>query len=197
MWHCGLALAMGLTVSGCEQPGGVAVAASPYSDGAQYVEPVVYNGRRYDVSLRFQPAVNVYDVTVAGKGRKLGGTPGDQQIVEQVAVSAVRHFGCPTGQRGPGRGVELLGEAHLGPGEVLHRDDDGGAGWGHARRSVGTDVAREVPGSRHEPPRRAHVLPRFGRDGSAVTGPVRLGRLARRIGLLYQLNSIRLRGSGA
>jgi hypothetical protein len=100
MWHCGLALAMGLTVSGCEQPGGVAVAASPYADGAEYVEPVVYNGKRYDVSLRFQPAVKVYDVTVAGKGRKLGGTPGDQQIVEQVAISAVRHFGCPTGQRG-------------------------------------------------------------------------------------------------
>ena len=100
MWHCGLALAMGLTVSGCEQPSGVAVAASPYADGARYVEPVVYNGKRYDVSLRFQPAVKVYDVTVAGKGRKLGGTPGDRQIVEQVAISAVRHFGCPTGQRG-------------------------------------------------------------------------------------------------
>jgi hypothetical protein len=100
MWHCGLALAMGLVVSGCEQPREVSVVASPYADGAEHVEPVVYNGKRYDVSLRFQPAGDHYDVIVAGKGRKLGGTPGDRQIVEQVAISAVRHFGCPTGQRG-------------------------------------------------------------------------------------------------
>jgi hypothetical protein len=101
MWHCGLALAMGLVLSGCEQPPGPAVVvASPYADGVEHVEPIVYNGKHYDVSLRFQPAGNVYDVTVAGKGRKLGDTPGDQQIVEQVAISAVRHFGCATGQRG-------------------------------------------------------------------------------------------------
>jgi hypothetical protein len=100
MWHCGLALAMGLVVSGCEQPPqGPAVVVSPYADGGEHVEPIVYNGKRYEVSLRFQPAGNVYDVTVAGNGRKLGGTPGDQQIVEQVAISAVRHFGCATGQR--------------------------------------------------------------------------------------------------
>ena len=101
MWHCGLALAMGLAVSGCEQPGeAAAVVSSPYADGAEHVEPIVYNGKRYDVSLRFLAPANVYDVTVAGTGRKLGGTPGDRQIVEQVAMSAVRHFGCPTGQRG-------------------------------------------------------------------------------------------------
>ena len=100
MWHCGLALAMGLVVSGCEEPKGPAtVVASPYADGGEHVEPIVYNGKRYEVSLRFQPDGNVYDVTVAGNGRKLGGTPGDQQIVEQVAISAVRHFGCATGQR--------------------------------------------------------------------------------------------------
>ena len=100
MWHCGLALAMGLVVSGCEQPKApAAIVASPYADGGEHVEPIVYNGKRYEVSLRFKPAGNVYDVTVAGNGRKLGGTPGDQQIVEQVAISAVRHFGCATGQR--------------------------------------------------------------------------------------------------
>jgi hypothetical protein len=89
--------------------------ASPYADGGEHVEPIVYNGKRYDVSLRFQPAGNVYDVTVAGNGRKLGGTPGDQQIVEQVAISAVRHFGCPTGQRG-----------HVVSGSARH----GGSAWG-------------------------------------------------------------------
>ena len=39
-------------------------------------------------------------VQTTGKGRTLGATPGDRQIVEQVAISAVRHFACPTGQRG-------------------------------------------------------------------------------------------------
>jgi hypothetical protein len=115
MWHCGLALAMGLALSGCEQPRGAVIVSSPYADGAEYTEPVVYNGKRYDVSLRYQAAGNLYDVTVAGNGRKLGGTPGDQQIVEQVAISAVRHFGCPTGQRG-----------HVVSGSARH----GGSAWG-------------------------------------------------------------------
>ena len=116
MWHCGLAVAMGLVLSGCEQPkGAVAVVASPYSDGVEHVEPIIYNGKRYDVSFRFQAAGNVYDVKVAGKGRKLGGTAGDRQIVEQVAISAVRHFACPTGQRG-----EVVS------GSALH----GGSAWG-------------------------------------------------------------------
>ena len=100
MWHCGLALAVGLALSACEQPGNVEVVASPYADGEERVEPIVYNGKRYDVSFRFRKAGNLYDVTVDGNGRKLGGTPGDRQIVEQVAISAVRHFACPTGQRG-------------------------------------------------------------------------------------------------
>lgn len=100
MWHCGLAMALGVVLSGCEKPSGVTVVSSPYADGVEHIEPVVYNGKRYDVSFRFQAAGNIYEVTVAGKGRKLGATPGDQQIVEQVAISAVRHFACPTGQRG-------------------------------------------------------------------------------------------------
>jgi hypothetical protein len=93
-------MALGVVLSGCEKPSGVTVVSSPYADGVEHVEPVVYNGKRYDVSFRFQAAGNIYEVTVAGKGRKLGATPGDQQIVEQVAISAVRHFACPTGQRG-------------------------------------------------------------------------------------------------
>ena len=100
MWHCGLALAAGLALSACEQPSRVEVAVSPYADGQEHVEPIVFNGKRYDVSFRFRPAGNHYEVTVQGKGRKLGATPGDRQIVEQVAVSAVRHFACATGQRG-------------------------------------------------------------------------------------------------
>lgn len=100
MWQCGLALAMGLALSACEPPRGQAVMVSPYADGVEHVEPIVYNGRHYDVRLRFQAAANSYQVQVAGKGRKLGGTDGDRQIVERVATTAVRHFACPTGQRG-------------------------------------------------------------------------------------------------
>jgi hypothetical protein len=100
MWHCGLALAVGIAVAGCEEPRGVAIVASPYADGIEHIEPVVYNGKSYDVGFRFSAAGNMYEVTVAGKGRRLGGTAGDQKIVEQVAISAVRHFACPTGQRG-------------------------------------------------------------------------------------------------
>ncbi len=101
MWHCGLALAMGMVLSGCEKPpSGVTIVSSPYADGVEHVEPIVYNGKRYDVSFRFKASDNHYDVTVEGRGRKIGATAGDQKIVEQVAISAVRHFACPTGQRG-------------------------------------------------------------------------------------------------
>jgi hypothetical protein len=115
MWHCGLALAVGVVLAGCEPPGTVSIVSSPYSDGAEHSEPVVYNGKSYEVSFRFSAAGNFYEVTVAGKGRKIGGTTGDQHIVEQVAISAVRHFACPTGQRG-----------QVVPGSAQH----GGSAWG-------------------------------------------------------------------
>jgi hypothetical protein len=99
MWHCGLALAMGLAVSGCDKPSEPTIVASPYADGEELREPIIYNGKRYEVSFRFRAAGNLYDVEVTAKGRKLGGTDGDRRIVEQVAMSAVRHFACPTGQR--------------------------------------------------------------------------------------------------
>lgn len=101
MGLCSILLGLGVAATACqEKPPPVPVVASPYSDGAEHSEPVVYNGRRYEVSFRFDAAAKHYDVKVAGRGRKLGATPGDQAIVEQVAVSAVRHFACPTGQRG-------------------------------------------------------------------------------------------------
>lgn len=114
MWHCKAALAVGLLLAGCQQPGGVGLASSPYADGERHTEPVVYNDRHYDVSFRFDAAGNLYEVNVAGKGRALGATQGDQAIVEQVASSAVRHFGCPTGQRG-----------HIVEGSARH----GGRAW--------------------------------------------------------------------
>ena len=100
MWHCGLALAMGLAVSGCDKSSEATIVASPYADGEELREPIIYNGKRYEVSFRFKAAGNLYDVEVTAGGRRLGGTEGDRRIVEQVAMSAVRHFACPTGQRG-------------------------------------------------------------------------------------------------
>ena len=100
MWHCELALAVGLALSACEQPNRVDVVASPYADGVEHVEPIVYNGKRYDVSFRFQTAGNLYEVKVSGQGRKLAGTPGGTSGIETQCRNVGRHFACPTGQRG-------------------------------------------------------------------------------------------------
>ncbi|MFO1091193.1 MAG: hypothetical protein U1E46_16580 [Hyphomicrobiales bacterium] len=74
---------------------------SPYQPGKKQSEPVFYNGKHYDVSFTYNQTLNAYDMTVTGDGgRKLGSTPGDQQVVEQIASSTVRHFACPNGQKG-------------------------------------------------------------------------------------------------
>lgn len=115
MWHCGLGLALGLAVSGCDKPSGATIVTSPYANGEEQKEPIIYNGKRYEVSFRFQAAGNLYDVEVTAERRKLGGTEGDRRVVEQVAMSAVRHFACPTGQR-----------SQVVSGSARH----GGSGWG-------------------------------------------------------------------
>ncbi len=71
-------------------PGGAAVSGSR-------TEPVNYNGRMYRVTFRQKSGPGHYEVTVAAPGRKLGGTDGDRRIVEQIAVSTVRHFNCRDG----------------------------------------------------------------------------------------------------
>jgi hypothetical protein len=38
-------------------------------------------------------------VKVSAPGRRLGGTAGDERIVEQIAVSTVRHFTCRDGEQ--------------------------------------------------------------------------------------------------
>jgi hypothetical protein len=114
MGLCSILLGLGVAATACQEKPAVPVVASPYADGAQHTEPVVYNGRPYEVSFRFDAAAKHYEVTVAGKGRKIGATAGDRQIVEQIAASTVRHFACPTGQRG-----EIV------PGSVRHAGD----GW--------------------------------------------------------------------
>ena len=92
------------------------VVSSPYANGVAHTEPVNYNGKSYAVRFRFNATLNVYDVTVRGKGRVLGSKPGDQAVVEQVAKSAIRHFACPNGQKGytvPGTARHAAGSWHM------------------------------------------------------------------------------------
>lgn len=91
-----------LAGSGCqhEVQKPVNVVSSPYKSGVKNSEPIFFNGKRYKVSFTYSAARDNYDVTVAGKGgRKLGGKPGDQKVVEQIGSSAVRHFACRSGQK--------------------------------------------------------------------------------------------------
>ncbi len=95
---------------------GVRVTSSPQVARASRSEPVNYNGRVYQVSLRFAPEKNAHRVTVAAPGRALGGTAGDRMIVEQVAKSTVRHFACPGRQKGriiPGTQRHAHGKWHM------------------------------------------------------------------------------------
>ena len=79
----------------CEKREPVQVVSSLYASGTAHSEPVVYNGKPYNVSMTFQAANNAYDVVVAGKGgRPLGREAGDRKIVEQVGSSTVRHYAC-------------------------------------------------------------------------------------------------------
>ena len=95
------AFVMALLAAGCSSgQNGVRVASTPYADGRGHTEPVNYNGRNYRVSFRYRPAISGYLVEVSAPGRALGATPGDRAIVEQVASSTVRHFGCPGSQKG-------------------------------------------------------------------------------------------------
>ncbi len=80
---------------GCTKTNNVRVVSSPYSSGKTHTEPVVFNGKPYDVGLTYRATQDAYDVTVAGQGgRALGGDEGDRKIVEQIGSSTVRHFAC-------------------------------------------------------------------------------------------------------
>ncbi len=95
------ALLLAVLTAGCSSgQKGVRVARTPYADGRNHVEPVNYNGRNYRVAFRYRPAISGYLVEVSAPGRALGATPGDRAIVEQVARSTVRHFGCPASRKG-------------------------------------------------------------------------------------------------
>ena len=85
---------------GCEKRQDVNIVSSPYATGKTHTEPVVFNGKWYDVAFTFKASANLYDVDVSGKGgRPLGGGDGDRKIVEQIGTSTVRHFACRDSQK--------------------------------------------------------------------------------------------------
>jgi hypothetical protein len=94
-------LVAGLALAACDKPAARVYSALPAAaERAEHNEPVFYNGKHYSVRFKFNDASRTYDVTISGKGRSLGSGAGDRQVVEQIAISAVRHFACPTGQKG-------------------------------------------------------------------------------------------------
>ena len=61
-------------------------------------EPVVFNGKRYNVAWR-QTVAGTYVVRISAPGRRLGATKGDERIMREVAGAAIRHFNCKSSQR--------------------------------------------------------------------------------------------------
>ncbi|MGI9463287.1 MAG: hypothetical protein ACR2OM_05080 [Aestuariivirgaceae bacterium] len=96
-----IAMLMVVLAGGCTKTNNVNVVSSPYSSGKTHTEPVVFNGKPYNVGFTYRATQDAYDVTVAGKGgRALGGGDGDRKIVEQIGSSTVRHFACAGSKKG-------------------------------------------------------------------------------------------------
>jgi len=96
-----LLLGLGLGLAGCESPAPQArVVSVPVNADVAHSEPVYYNGKHYQVDFKYSRPLNAFNVKVSGKGRPLGGGEGDRKIVEQIAISAVRHFSCPSRFKG-------------------------------------------------------------------------------------------------
>ncbi len=95
-------LATAFALAGCEQKSkNVNIVSGPPPQTKPRSEPVFYNGKNYQVDFAYAKAQGAYNVTVAGRhGRPLGGKPGDQKIVEQLASSAIGHFACLSSQKG-------------------------------------------------------------------------------------------------
>ncbi len=90
-----------LVLAACQTQNNVRVVSSPYSSGKTHTEPVVYNGKPYNVGFTYRASRDAYDITVSGKnGRALGGSEGDRKIVEQIGSSTVRHYACPSSKKG-------------------------------------------------------------------------------------------------
>lgn len=88
-----------MLLAACGSANKATIVASPYGDGIEHTEPVFFTGKHYNVAFKYSAARASYDVRVEGEGRALGSEPGDRQIVEQVASSALSHFACPTRQK--------------------------------------------------------------------------------------------------
>ena len=96
-------------MTGCANPPAARVVSMSAGTKATHSEPVFYNDKHYMVDFSYSSAHSAYTVKVSGKGRSLGGTDGDRKIIEQIAISAVRHFACPSRLKG-----------HVVPGTTRH-----------------------------------------------------------------------------
>ncbi|MGE0210496.1 MAG: hypothetical protein AB7S41_02275 [Parvibaculaceae bacterium] len=92
-------LAASLPLAACDKPA-ARIVSQPQQPDVSHSEPVYYNGKHYMVDFAFSRPQNAYQVKVSGKGRSLGGEEGDRKIIEQIAISAVRHFACPDRAKG-------------------------------------------------------------------------------------------------
>jgi hypothetical protein len=97
------ALGVAFALQACGGLPGTGVTASvapvmnpaPAGDGVARREPVFFNGKLYDVSYRFDRLDAAYAMIVEGqRGRAL--TVGDGPASEQLAISSLSHFACPT-----------------------------------------------------------------------------------------------------
>jgi hypothetical protein len=95
----GLIVMILLVVAACGEATRPPVLASPYGDGIEHTEPVFFTGKHYNVTFKYVAAQASYEMRVEGDGHVLGPRPGDQKTAEQVASSALSHFGCPTKHR--------------------------------------------------------------------------------------------------
>ena len=92
--------AAAMLLSACAASLGVTERGPAMAPGAQdwRTEPVIYNGRRYQVAFR-QRGAGHFDVRISAPGRRLGHTAGDGRIVRAVAAAAVHHFRCRSSQQ--------------------------------------------------------------------------------------------------
>ncbi len=92
-------MAAATLLTGCATvPGPREAAANAAAERGWRTEPVIYNGRRYQVAFR-RRAGGTFAVRISAPGRRLGATAGDGRIMRAVAEAAVHHFHCRSSQK--------------------------------------------------------------------------------------------------
>ncbi len=94
-----------MALAGCEKRAEAPPLVLKAPDPAEFrakvgwrTEPVVFNGKRYDVAWR-RTVPGSFVVRISAPGRRLGSTKEDERIMREVAGAAIRHFNCKSSQR--------------------------------------------------------------------------------------------------